>query len=471
MIKAILNFFGVKSLGGQSAVFGGNEGEPSENLEDYAKEGYIRNIIVYKCIYEIASAISALDFEAYRKNAQKEEVTIDNAPILGLLDEPNLAQDKLEFFFYFVLYYMCFGSAYLEKMRTSVGPQLFLLEPHRVTIEKDINSILFPREYLYQPETGGQRRFLVNQITGESDIMHFKNPHPLDRFKGLPPLSPCAYSTDIFNFGMKWNRNLLNNAAVPSGVIQLGQNMILGENQRQQIKEQFSKFFGGFGGAGKVPVMDGGMEFKPASMTSKDMDYIQLIEMTARNIGSALGVPFALIVPDAATYSNMQTAREMFYETTVLPLTDRILSKLSRFLSKDSGGIKLRYNIEKITALEGRREKTFNRMVTAVGAGIVTRNEAREELEYEPAAEEEADKLYIPSSQTPLEMSDEEEQPLIQNPNMTPLDSSPKEGEKPPKESLPQSEENDEEDNEEELEKMLRKYNFSKTEIFEILGK
>ena len=51
------------------------------------------------------------------------------------------------------------------------------------------------------------------------------------------------------------------------------------------------------------------------------MDFLQLKNMSARDIAMCFGVPSQLIgIPDAQTYSNIQEARLALYEETIIPL-------------------------------------------------------------------------------------------------------------------------------------------------------
>ena len=70
--------------------------------------------------------------------------------------------------------------------------------------------------------------------------------------------------------------------------------------------------------------MEGGLDWKPLSLTPKDMDFIEAKNSAAREIALALGVPPMLLgIPGDNTYSNYQEAQRTFWRQTVLPLVTR----------------------------------------------------------------------------------------------------------------------------------------------------
>ena len=97
------------------------------------------------------------------------------------------------------------------------------------------------------------------------------------------------------------------------------------------------------------------------------------------------GVPSQLVgVPDSQTYSNLAEARLALYTETVLPLMDRIQSDLNEWLVPRFGDdLEIRYDIDSIPAMAEQRRRVFESVTSGVQNGILTRNEAREQLGYD----------------------------------------------------------------------------------------
>jgi Phage-related protein len=227
--------------------------------------------------------------------------------------------------------------------------------------------------------------------------------NPLDQWVGLSPLRAAALAVDIHNAGMRFNKALLDNSARPSGAIKL--TGIPDEMALSRLREEVKIFRQGPSNAGSVPLLYGGSDWVELGLSPKDMDFKESMSMSAVSIAAAYGVPFPLIVPDAATFANMRDAREAMWENTVLPMLDKVIGGLSRWLLPVFAleNARLCYSADGVTALEGKRQRKFDRIIAAKNAGIVTINEARQELDMGPV--DGGDLLLVPSSQVPLDMA------------------------------------------------------------------
>ena len=97
----------------------------------------------------------------------------------------------------------------------------------------------------------------------------------------------------------------------------------------------------------------------------------------------------------------------MLYITKQLPLLDRIQGDMNEWLVPmfNEQGLELRYDIDSIPAMAEQRKRVFESVTAGVKDGILTRNEARAQLGYEPM--EGADSLLVPANLMPLNIADE----------------------------------------------------------------
>jgi phage portal protein BeeE len=96
----------------------------------------------------------------------------------------------------------------------------------------------------------------------------------------------------------------------------------------------------------------------------------------------ALGLSSELL-NDASnkTYSNFQEARKALYSEAAIPLGKMIYSALNRALQPFySDNPKICIDYDSIEAIQEERAAKIDRLMKAVEAGIMTVNEAREEL-------------------------------------------------------------------------------------------
>jgi hypothetical protein len=222
---------------------------------------------------------------------------------------------------------------------------------------------------------------------------------------------------DQHNLANKHNVNLLQNGARPSGAVifkpkdETGAQIQLSDVQRNQLVNDLNQRFSGTGNAGKPMLLEGDFDWKEMGLSPKDMDFTQLKHMSAKDIALVFGVPSQIIgIPDSQTYSNFSEAKLALYNETIIPLLDRVQSDLNEWLTPQFGeDLEIRYNIDSIPAMAEQRRRVFESVTQGVQNGILTRNEAREQLGYETING--ADSLLVPATLMPLNVAGDESQP------------------------------------------------------------
>lgn len=185
----------------------------TRTIKTYAGEGYEQNPIVYACISRIAEACSSVKLEVHKTDADGNKKVMNTHKVLGLLAKPNPTQSWSDFIQEMVAWYKIAGEIFVLRLPDK-GPaaELYLLDPSAMDIERDRQGSAVPVAYVYG--TGEKkRRFPVNVLSGESQILHIKTFNPSDPFRGLPPLKAAARAVDTHNHGAQWNSNLLLNGA------------------------------------------------------------------------------------------------------------------------------------------------------------------------------------------------------------------------------------------------------------------
>ena len=379
------------------------------SYQDLAKEGYSENAIVNRCINEIATNASRVKINLFRGEAE-----VDSHPILDLLGSPSPTQSQVEFFQAVYSYLLISGNSYM----LSVGPdntapiELYTLRPDRIKIKQGNRSMPLAYDYIISGQV--QESYPINQKTGDAQVKHVKLFNPLDDYYGMSPIQASSVDIDQHNLANKHNVNLLQNGARPSGAVifkpkdETGGNIRLEDTQRSQLINDINQRFSGTGNAGKPMLLEGDFDWKEMGLSPKDMDFISLKNMSAKDIALVYGVPSQLIgIPDSQTYSNFAEAKLALYNETIIPLLDRIQADLNEWLIPkfNDEALELRYDIDSIPAMAEQRRRVFESVTTGVQNGILTRNEAREQLGYETL--EGADSLLVPATLMPLNIANE----------------------------------------------------------------
>jgi len=383
-------------------------GKPIWTPRDYAnfaREGYAKNVYVYACVRTISMAIAGIPWLVYQKLPNGELQEVPEHPLAQLLQKPNPYQGGSSFFENIAGYLMLAGNAYIEAVIPSSGrpKELYVLRPDRMQVVPGDGSNLIGG-YIYTVN-GQQVQFTTDQI------LHLKLFNPINDWYGMSPIEAAAYSIDENNEFRSWNMALLQNAGRPAGALKTSDHLT--EEEFERLKNIINEQYSGYKNAGRPLILEGGLEWQEIGLTPEEIHWADGLKLTAREIAIAFGVPPELIGDsENKTYSNWQESRRAFYEETVLPLMDWLQSELNNWLAVKFGtDIVVKYDQDEIEALQENRSEVWNRAIAAVRAGILTPNEARELLGYDPVPG--ANSLLtsmntIPLATMPVEKGDDE---------------------------------------------------------------
>jgi HK97 family phage portal protein len=347
------------------------------NYRALAAEGFAANPVGYRSVRMIAEAAASVPWLLFEGERERE-----THPLLDLLRRPNPAQAGRELMEAFYGHLEVAGNAYLE--RVLLGDEvreLHVLRPDRMKAVAGPDG--WPEAYEYSAN-GSSLRFVQG---GEMPpVLHMRLFNPIDDYYGLSPLEAAARSIDVHNAAGAWNKAVLDNAARPSGalVLKAGEGMgSLTSEQHARLKSELEGSFQGAANAGRPMVLEGGLDWKPMSLSPKDMEFIETKHAAAREIALAFGVPPMLLgIPGDNTFANYAEANRTFWRQTVLPLVQRTCEALTNWFRPAFGeDLRLTFDGDAIEALSAEREALWAR----VGAAdFITADEKRAAVGYGP---------------------------------------------------------------------------------------
>lgn len=397
------------------------------NYATLAHEGYRINAIAYRCI-KLLSEQCAMAMKNLLHFSGDQEVDPEDSEVLKLIRNPAPGVSSADLWEAWFAYRLMSGNQYLEAVgrgqrATGAPRELWTHRPDRMKVIPGRFGLPMGFEY---EANGVVKRWDVDQITAQGPILHLKEFHPGDDWYGMPRVDPAAYAIDRHNAGSAHNKAMLDNGVRPSGmlvfkpitlsngeVVQTPTAMITEAERRLQERA------GGPANAGKPLAVGGDVDWKQMGFDNVDMQFEEGMNSAARDICTAFGVPHILIVPGSATYNNIKEARLVLYEDTVLPMLENGIEGLSRWLLPRYGDdkAKLKPDYDKMSALEPRREQKRKGALELYRGKLITKNEARRELDYEPV--DDGDEFDAPAPKA------------VAGPGGKMIDVSPKPGAKP----------------------------------------
>jgi HK97 family phage portal protein len=341
-------------------------GRPQWSPRDYAtlaREGFAKNPVAYRCIRMIAEAAASVPLVVFADGAGATD-----HPLQTLIDRPNPEQstpDLLEAFFGAL---QTSGNAYLEAGIQGDDNQLtelYALRPDRMTAVSGPDG--WADAYDYQ--VGGSKARLRRDAAGFMPVLQLKLYSPTDDYYGFSPLEAAAVAIDMHNAASAWNKSLLDNSARPSGALVYTNKDTsdrLSDEQFDRLKAELSDTYSGAQAAGRPLLLEGGLDWKPMSLSPADMDYINGKHAAAREIALAFGVPPQILgVPGDNTYANYKEANSAFWRQTIVPLVERAARAISAWLSPKFPGAILRPDLDLVPALSAERDALWARLQAA----------------------------------------------------------------------------------------------------------
>jgi HK97 family phage portal protein len=150
--------------------------------------------------------------------------------------------------------------------------ELYALRPDRVKVIAGAGG--WPQRYEYsvaeQTVRYGQRAAGAGGAALRP--INVKLPHPLNDNYGMSPIEAAIQAIDTHNAASRWNKALLDNAARPSGTLVYGPaSGQMTEAQFKRLRSELEEYYQGSMNAGRPMLLEGGLDWKPLSLTPREM--------------------------------------------------------------------------------------------------------------------------------------------------------------------------------------------------------
>lgn len=308
----------------------------------------------------IVSGCSSLDYDIKDKKSDGIVNGVRQKTLNTLLNfTPNPYQSAQEFRNNIFTDFILEGNIFIYYD----GVHLYHLPASRVQIETD------PKTFV------AAYRYNTTIVFKPSEIIHIKDLASTSIYRGSSRLMSADRNIKILYKMQTFQEQFFENGAV-SGLILTSDNTLSQVAKDRTIANWQSKY-SPKNGARRPMILDSGL--KPAagiSDTFQEMDFDTSIKTHDAKILKSLGIPPILM--DGGNNANISPNLRLFYLETIIPITTKFTSAIERFFG---------YDVEPITtsvsALQPEMKDVAAYHSTLVNAGIISANEARQELRYE----------------------------------------------------------------------------------------
>lgn len=239
----------------------------------------------------------------------------------------------------------------------------------------------------------GQRR-----VFSRDEILYIRYPHPVHFLHGASPIQAQAHVYDIDLAVRVYQRAFFQNSARPDIVLETEQR--LSEDDARRLLSRWEEKHQGAGRAFRPAILDSGLKATPLVVSAKDFEFAFLAGWTKDNILAAYNVPEGKL----GLVKDVNRANALGIDITFN--SECIKPRLDLFDEIFNAALIPRYDaalkIEHENPVPRDVEFEHRRMVDLLDRGVLTINEAREEIGRDPRMG--ADDLLVPSSLIPVGM-------------------------------------------------------------------
>lgn len=332
----------------------------------------------------IAAEVSKVEFCLYQMGMKDGEIVyneIHENPLLDLLDQFNTTTTKSDALYVTQSDKKITGDAFWLLNKSNGIPQsIFILPPDKVELDlgnpTDASDDIV-KSYTYKDVIDGKK---VTKTYAKDQILHFKKPNPSNPFRGYGVVEAVANIIDLDNLTTAVQRQFFENGAISNFVLSTESKVT--DEQLKRIKAEMRAAYTGAKNAFSTMILGGGLKPVDISYSNKDMQMLDQLEWYRDYIMIAFGnTKPAIGIIDDVNRSSGESSMIEWKRNTVEPEVQSIINTLNEFLVPMFGD-KLVLGYKEFIPED--RTDDIAEATQLKAAGIISLNEARELLDYDP---------------------------------------------------------------------------------------
>ena len=307
-------------------------------------------------------------------------VDVPDHRMLQLLRNPNPAYGMDTLWQATVFSHSADGNAYWIKIRNRMRRVIQLWwVPHwsmRPCWPDDGNTYIDHYEY----QIGDVPEIRIEP----EDVVHFRfGIDPLNDRLGISPLRTALRELYSDAQASRWTATALENMAMPGLILSPEEGSLVSDLDLEQARQRIDSRFTG-SGRFKPMVLGYGVKVAAYGHSARDMELRDLRRIPEERVSALLGVP-AIVAGlgaglDRSTFANFAEAREMAYESNIIPLQREFAATLSKALLPDfepPERVVLDFDLSRVRILQEDVNAAAGRWGELVRSGIAMVSEAR----------------------------------------------------------------------------------------------
>ena len=349
---------------------------------------------VYGAVNLLAKTLGSLPILMYRKDREGRLFEAPEHPLYELLQhQPNSWQTAFDFRAMLMSHLALRGNAFAEILPGPRGAvdRLEPLHPDRVAVDRLEDGTL---RYAVTDDSKGVRYLL------QDEVFHIRS--PMTSANGLVGVSPVTYARETIGLALaaeEHGARMFGNGIRPSGVVQFPKGTKLSDVAFERLKADLKSQFGGLARVGGTPILEDGGEFKAVSLSADDVQFLGTRDFQIEEVCRWFDTPPVLLHHTSKTTSwgtGVEAIMIAFVRNNLKPWLGAWQHAMRRDLILAPDVYSARFDTEDLQRGDSAAMSNFySRLVLN---GILTRNEAREALGFNPL--EHLDEPLVPTNTT-----------------------------------------------------------------------
>lgn len=342
-----------------------------------ARQLYATQSNLYDVVSFLADSVAQLPLKVYIRNEETERERDRNSITAKLLWRPNADQTAYEFIYALMVEYLLMGSTIvwlLPDIDSASGYQLRVI-PKEWVIEEKGHTNFAPDSVAIMSGTGGRIELF------RKEFVMFRMYSPGNPGGSISPISALRQTLNEQIQADRFRTEIWSSSGRFNAYIQRPKDVQPWDNEaRNRFVTAFHEAWGKGGSkAGRMPVLEDGMEIKSYQFNAKEAQYVETKQLSREDVAAAYHINPSLIWHTTTqTYASAKDNARALYADCLGPILQMIQQRLNSFLLPMLGADPNTYvEFDLTEKLKGSFEERASILQSAVGGPYMTRNEAR----------------------------------------------------------------------------------------------
>jgi HK97 family phage portal protein len=295
-------------------------------------QGFAQHAIVYTIVSRIIEAAAPLPWGVYQVDGKGQRTLDPRHPLNALLDAPNPKQSWHDVLTALCGYLLVTGNAYLLKESPSGG--INAGKPRTVRVLNAKTEVLGGDDE-DEPVTGYREYKKNGKYVDHApeDVLHLKYWNPNNAKYGLSPVAAGYKLVTAADSGLSSRVRAYQNQGPPGLLTKKGTGESWSDDQAPALQRWFSSFLRGGRNHGNIPITNGDVAWVSMGLSPVDLDVLEALHTDRDGIADLFAFPGHLLNGGkGTTFNNYGEAKRAMYSGCVVPLLQKIRSRVSPFL-------------------------------------------------------------------------------------------------------------------------------------------